>query len=97
MVITLSIGHILWFTWLIAMNALGMYLTTTDKINAMKREWRVKESTLFWVAVLGGALGIYFSMQVMRHKTKKFFFYMGIPMLCWFNIFLTLALLLFVL
>ena len=95
--ISLSIGQILWFTWLIGMNALGAYLMTSDKMNAIKREWRVKESTLFWVAFLGGALGIYAGMQIMRHKTKKFFFYMGIPMLCWFNVFLTLALLLFVL
>ena len=95
--INLRIWHILWFTWLIAMNALGAYLTTKDKLNAIKREWRVKESHLFWVAFLGGALGIYAGMQAMRHKTKKFFFYMGIPMLCWYNVFLTMTLLIFVL
>lgn len=95
--ISLSTGQILWFTWLIAMNAYGLYLTTMDKLNAIKREWRVKEATLFWVAFLGGAVGVYIGMQVMRHKTKKFFFYMGIPMLCWFNVFLTLTLLIFVL
>lgn len=67
-----------------------------DKENAIKHEWRVRESTLFWVAFLGGALGIYFGMYAIRHKTKKFFFYMGIPMLIWWNIFAVSVLLLWV-
>ena len=78
------------------MNALGAYLMFTDKQHAIKREWRVKESSLFLVAFLGGAIGMLLGMYAMRHKTKKFFFYMGIPMLCWFNVFLTLMFLLFV-
>lgn len=77
------------------MNAFGAFLMTKDKQNAIKREWRVKESTLFVVAALGGAIGIYLAMQAMRHKTKKFFFYMGIPMLCWLTVFETLAILLY--
>lgn len=68
------------------MNALGINLMVKDKQNAIKREWRVKESTLFWVAFLFGAPGIYLAMQTMRHKTKKFFFYAGIPMLIWWNV-----------
>ena len=92
----MNVWHVLWFDWLICMNVLGAYLMYTDKINAIKREWRVKESTLFIVAFLGGAIGELLAMYAMRHKTKKFFFYMGIPMLCWFNVFLTLMFLLFV-
>lgn len=82
--------------WVIAINALGIKLTVQDKINAIKHEWRVKESTLFWVAFLFGAPGIYAAMQAMRHKTKKFFFYMGIPMLCWWTV-LAVSVLFFVL
>lgn len=92
----MSAGLIILFVWLICMNALAVNLMYKDKENAIKHEWRVRESTLFWVAFLGGALGIYFGMYAIRHKTKKFFFYMGIPMLIWWNIFAVSVLLLWV-
>lgn len=88
----MSVGQILLCVWLIAINALGIKLTVQDKLNAIKREWRVRESTLFLVAFLMGAPGIYLAMLAVRHKTKKFFFYMGVPMLCWWTLLIFSAL-----
>lgn len=95
--IVLSAGQTFLFVWLIAANAYGLYLIVHDKENAIKREWRVKESRLFLVALLFGAFGIWLGMYGMRHKTKKFFFYAGIPMLVWENILVSAILLIYVL
>lgn len=74
------------YVWVICMNALGAKLMVKDKMNAINHEWRVKEKYLFVVAFLGGSLGILAAMKAVRHKTRKFFFYMGVPMLAWWNV-----------
>ena len=46
-----------------------------DKMRAKKQQWRVPESTLFIMALLGGAVGGFFGMFLFHHKTKKPQFY----------------------
>ncbi len=50
-----------------------------DKYKARKNLWRIRESTLFLVAVLGGSLGIWLGMYAVRHKTRHPSFTLGIP------------------
>lgn len=52
-----------------------------DKTLAVKRKRRISENFLFLGAFLLGSLGIYFGMFIFKHKTKKYKFYMGIPIL----------------
>lgn len=42
-----------------------------DKVRARNRHWRVKESTLLTLALLGGSPGAYAGRRVFRHKTRK--------------------------
>jgi len=42
---------------------------------------RIPESILFFLATAGGAIGIYIAMILLRHKTRKWYFQAGIPML----------------
>ena len=55
---------------------LAMYI---DKKRAKWGKWRIKESTLFTLAFLGGGIGGIAGMHLFRHKTKKSRFIIGFP------------------
>ena len=65
--------------YLLLINALGLVIMLADKRSAQKKLWRIPESTLFTVALLGGSLGCLLGMHLFRHKTRKPKFYIGIP------------------
>lgn len=67
--------------YLLLVNALGFLLMLIDKEKAKKNRWRIPESTLFAVSILGGSLGSLAGMRLFRHKTKKLRFSLGIPIL----------------
>lgn len=43
--------------------------------------WRIKEATLFMLVLLGGGVGGIAGMYTFRHKTKKFQFIVGFPVI----------------
>ncbi|CAH0340385.1 DUF1294 domain-containing protein [Rhizobium sp. CECT 9324] len=52
-----------------------------DKLAARKGSWRVRESTLIFLAVLGGGTGAFFCQRLLRHKTRKPPFRLLLPIL----------------
>jgi uncharacterized membrane protein YsdA (DUF1294 family) len=52
-----------------------------DKNRAKRGEWRIKEATLWWLTICGGALGGFAGMRVYRHKTKHTSFKIGFPVI----------------
>ena len=56
--------------YLVIINLVGIYVMWADKRKAKKGAWRIKESTLFAVALLGGCLGTTLGMYWFRHKTN---------------------------
>ena len=50
-----------------------------DKSKARKRSWRIPESTLFVLALIGGSIGSIVGMHLFRHKTKHWYFLYGMP------------------
>lgn len=74
------------------MNIAGFATMGIDKSKAKRGAWRISEATLFLVAVLGGSLGSILGMQLFRHKTKHWYFVIGMPVI--FFIQLALAILL---
>ncbi|NTJ42139.1 DUF1294 domain-containing protein [Agrobacterium larrymoorei] len=52
-------------------NLLVFLIYWWDKEAARNGEWRVSESTLLWLAFLGGSLGAVLAQQLLRHKTRK--------------------------
>lgn len=60
-------------------NFIAFMLMYVDKSRARKSQWRIKESTLLFSAILGGSLGSYLGMKLFRHKTKHPKFKYGIP------------------
>ena len=62
-----------------------------DKKKAEKDRWRIKESTLLILAVIGGSFGALIGMYVFHHKTKKPRFYIGIPIIIVLQVLLIIA------
>lgn len=52
-----------------------------DKRRAKKKQWRVKEKTLFLIAILGGSIGSILGMYTFHHKTKHKNFVLGLPII----------------
>ena len=52
-------------------NALTVAAFALDKRRAVLNGWRVRESTLLWLAAIGGSPGAYWARQRYRHKTRK--------------------------
>lgn len=50
-----------------------------DKRRARRKAWRIKESTLFLVAIIGGSIGSIAGMYTFRHKTRHWYFVWGMP------------------
>ncbi len=68
-------------TYFIIISLFSIVFTVKDKKRAIKNQWRVKESTLFLLAFLGGSLAEYLTMRVIRHKTKHKRFMIGLPLI----------------
>lgn len=57
--------------YLVAINVLSLVVYGVDKWKARCGRWRVPESVLMWLAVLGGSVGAMTAMWLFRHKTLK--------------------------
>lgn len=66
---------------LLALNIITFAAYGLDKSKARKRRWRIPESTLLWMAALGGSLGAWLGMNVWHHKTLHLKFRLGVPLL----------------
>lgn len=58
-------------TALILINLFTFIAFGFDKARAEAGEWRVQESTLLWLALLGGSPGAFVGRRVFRHKKRK--------------------------
>lgn len=67
--------------YLIIINIFAIFMTVHDKIAAIGGKWRVKERTLLLIAVLGGSPAMLLTMLLIRHKTRKPKFMVGIPLI----------------
>ena len=64
---------------LVAVNLVSFTLYGLDKLKAKKGLWRIRESTLLLIALLGGSVGALLGMEVFRHKTKHWQFKVLVP------------------
>ncbi|MGM0844000.1 MAG: DUF1294 domain-containing protein [Bacillota bacterium] len=70
---------ILLITYFAVMNLMGYMIMANDKTRAKKQEYRIKESSIWKAAFLGGAVGCFAGMKMFRHKTKHTVFRYGLP------------------
>lgn len=67
--------------YILIMNIAGLAVMGTDKSRAMRHAWRIPETTIFLVSLLGGSLGTWAGMYLFRHKTKHWYFVVGMPVI----------------
>jgi len=66
---------------LLAYNSFVFLLYAVDKRRAKRGSWRIAEATLLWLAALGGGVGGFLGVYLVRHKTRKLHFALGVPLL----------------
>ena len=66
---------------LFAVNAAGLAACGLDKWKAKRGAWRIPEKTLFFFAVIGGGGGVWAGMYLFRHKTRRWYFVVGMPLI----------------
>ena len=67
--------------YLILLNLTGFSIMGIDKRRARKHMWRISERALFLTAVFGGSVGTLAGMYIFRHKTKHWYFVIGMPLI----------------
>ena len=67
------------FIYLVIINLIAFLLMAMDKSRARKHQWRIPEKTLFLSAILGGSIGAIAGMYTFHHKTKHWYFVIGMP------------------
>ncbi len=83
-----------WFLSLpLAWKILGVYLALISVLSILvciydkmasktgKVKWRIPEKSLFIWSALGGSVAMFFTMLIIRHKTKHPQFMIGIPVI----------------
>lgn len=78
---------------LFALNLITFIIYGIDKFKAKKSKWRIPESTLLLLAVIGGSIGAWLGLQVWRHKTQHKKFFIGIPMILTLQVIATIYIL----
>ncbi len=64
---------------LLVINLFSFAAMGVDKRRARLEKWRIRERTLFLLALIGGSIGILAGMFFFRHKTRHLSFRIGIP------------------
>lgn len=67
--------------YLLIMNAAGFLIMTADKCFAQSKAWRVPENNLLGIAAIGGSIGVWLAMYLVRHKTRHTKFTIGVPLI----------------
>lgn len=63
-------------------NLIAFLIMLADKVKSRKADaQRISEGMLFFMATVFGSVGVYIGMFTFRHKTRKWYFLIGIPLL----------------
>ncbi len=66
---------VIWLIYLTVLSFVAFCVYVLDKRKAEKGKWRIPEKVLLLSSFFGGALGGLIAMNVVRHKTKKWYFW----------------------
>ena len=67
--------------YFLAVNIIAFIVYGIDKLKARKNLWRIPETTLLLLAVIGGSVGAWLGMRVWHHKTMHLKFKYGVPVI----------------
>lgn len=72
--------------FLVVINVVTFFTYGLDKWKARQGRWRIPETTLLLLAVIGGSIGALLGMNVWHHKTMHKKFKYGLPLILLFQI-----------
>ena len=78
--ITLSAQR-LFAIYIAAISVISIIAAVSDKRKAIRGKFRVPEKTLILLAALGGSAAMFVAMRLIRHKTSRPKFMIGIPII----------------
>ncbi|MBD5459421.1 MAG: DUF1294 domain-containing protein [Lachnospiraceae bacterium] len=79
-------------SYFLILNIIGFVMMGIDKRKAIKGAFRIPETTLFIVALIGGSIGSICGMYTFRHKTRKWRFVYGMPLILFLQLVLLILL-----
>ncbi len=74
--------------YLILINLVGLISMFSDKRRAIDHRWRISQRALFLIALAGGSLGSTAGMWLFHHKTRHWYFVVGMPAILAIQLFL---------
>lgn len=66
--------------YIILVNIIAFIVYGIDKRKAVKGKWRIPESVLIGLAIIGGGAGALLGMLIWHHKTRKWKFRILVPL-----------------
>lgn len=72
--------------YLVIINVVTFLMYGIDKWKARNSKWRIRETALLGLAVLGGSIGAWIGMIVWHHKTRHKKFRYGVPAIIIFQL-----------
>ena len=67
--------------YLLIINIIAIIMYGIDKWKAHRKQWRISEKMLLFLAVIGGSAGALAGMYIFHHKTLKKKFTVGVPLI----------------
>lgn len=67
--------------YFLIMNMIGLFSMGMDKQKAKHHAWRIPEKILFLISLLGGSAGSWAGMYLFHHKTRHWYFVVGMPLI----------------
>ena len=67
--------------YLLIVNVAAFFMYGIDKRKAINDKWRIPEKVLLGMSVIGGAVGSFLGMVIFHHKTRKWKFMLGVPLI----------------
>jgi uncharacterized membrane protein YsdA (DUF1294 family) len=67
--------------YLMIITMTSIFLMGFDKRKAIRRQFRIAESTLLFCTLVGGSVGILIGMRLFRHKIRVRKFKYGVPVI----------------
>lgn len=74
------------YIWLVIINIITFTVFGIDKRKAINGKFRISEAALFGLSLVGGSFGGLAAMHIFHHKTRKWYFRFGIPLILIFQI-----------
>ena len=67
--------------YLLIINIIAFIMYGIDKWKAHRKQWRISEKMLLFLAVIGGRAGALAGMYIFHHKTLHKMFTIGVPLI----------------